>query len=304
MAKFNTRFTFSVTPDGTPVCNEVITSAVRVLSLLGYERRDIADLFEAAVNELRQDHYDETESASDSADSSDGSESDHELEPSELHARAEQEDFHKELTRISKRLSALLSSRDQADPKQIAALLVGMIGPLARAQHWYEEQCETHDLEFAYNSDEWRVTATDEMLDCEDAVVFFEEAPFYERSLMHLLEWIAHDLEKLGEAEPISQLLRAIEEERLELPATVVQKLQKSLSVTEYFPDVMSTLQGLELHTDLTRSELVDAITSAFDGDIDAFTIEDWLGIAAKAGLIEMYKKGNRWRIRRLPPAS
>jgi hypothetical protein len=47
------------------------------------------------------------------------------------------------------------------------------------------------------------------------------------------------------------------------------------------------------------RSELVNAIVRDLPLKIESWVIETWLTLAAEAGQIELYKKSNRWQVRK-----
>jgi hypothetical protein len=160
-------------PDELPIANEnfvvaseVMASAIRILALLDLSDREIADLFEAEAGEGTGLEFTTPAVNDDLTDA----------RPWRLDTRAENESFSKEVDRFAKRVSALRTDQEPgpAEVQKLAALCLSAIPAFAAAQRWQREQCAEQGLECAICRDEWRASASDEMLDHEHAVVFFD----------------------------------------------------------------------------------------------------------------------------------
>jgi hypothetical protein len=126
--------------------------------------------------------------------------------PWRLDTLAENEGFSKEIDRFAKRVSALRTDQEPGpgEVQKLADLCLGVIPAFAGAQRWYREQCAQHGWEFAVCRDEWRASASDEMLDHEHEVVFFDQS-----SISHefqALESLAHHSERLALGDPVRQI--------------------------------------------------------------------------------------------------
>jgi hypothetical protein len=201
---------FPIASDNFVMASEVMASAIRILSLLDLNDRQIADLFHAESidgtglvlpADFDDDHDDETG-----------------VRPWRLFTLAENESFSKEVDRFAKRVSALRTDQEPgpAAVQKLADLCLGVIPAFAAAQRWCREQCAEQGLEFAICRDEWRASASDEMLDHEHKVVFFDQLSVSHE--LQTLESVADHCERLASAEPVEQILSAIEKEGLQLP--------------------------------------------------------------------------------------
>jgi hypothetical protein len=284
----------SSTPDTTIdaelVASEVISSAIRILSLLDLSDREIAGLFQAEASEG---------TATPTVDDDDEDVTD--ARPWRLGTLAENESFSKEVDRFAKRVSALRTDQEPgpAEVRKLTNLCLGVIPAFAEAQRWYREQCAQHGWEFTVCRDEWRASASDEMLDHEHEVVFFDQS-----SISHefqALESLAHHCEQLALGDPVRQILTEIEKVDLQLPPRSLRALQQACNVAAQYVLMLEMLERLVPGSETPRSELVNAIARDLPMKVESWVIETWLTLAAEAGQIELYKKSNRWQIRRTP---
>jgi hypothetical protein len=182
--------------DNFVVASEVMASAIRILSLLDLSDREIADLFLAEASDVTE--LDRSPPAAfDDPDGESGA------RPRRLDKAAENESFSKEIERFAKRVSALRTDQEPgpADVRKLADLCLGVIPAVAGAQRWYREQCAEQGLDFAICRDEWRASASDEMLDNEHEVVFFDQLSVSHE--LQALESVADHCERLALAEPV-----------------------------------------------------------------------------------------------------
>ncbi len=100
----------------------------------------------------------------------------------------------------------------------------------------------------------------------------------------------------------MGQILDAIEKVDLQLPPRSLRSLQQACNVAAQYVLMLEMLDRLVPGSETPRSELVNAITRDLPLKIESWVIETWLTLAAEAGQIELYKKSNRWQVRR-PPA-
>jgi hypothetical protein len=278
------------TSDNIVVASEVMASAIRILALLDLSDREIADLFEAEVGEGTASHH------SPPVDFDDENVTD--ARPWRLGTLAEAESFSKAIDRFAKRVSALRTEEPgSAEVQKLADLCLGAIPAFAAAQRWYREQCAQHGWEFAICRDEWRASASDETLDHEHEVVFFDQLSV-SRELQEL-HTLADHCERLALAEPVEQILGAIEQEGLHLPPRSLRSLHQARSVALQYALMIEMLGRLAPGSETPRSELVNAIARDLPMKVESWVIEAWLTLAADTGLIELYKKSNRWQVRR-----
>ena len=127
--------------------------------------------------------------------------------------------------------------------RKLADLCLGVIPAFAGAQRWYREQCAEQGLEFALCRDEWRASATDEELDCEHKVVFFDQSPVSHE--LPTLESLADDCERLALVEPVTQILNKVEEETLQLPPRSLRCLQQARNVAAQYTLLLEMLDRL-----------------------------------------------------------
>jgi hypothetical protein len=224
-----------IASDNLVVASEVMSSAIRILTLLNLDDRQISDLFLAESNEgaeldLGIPTVDDVTDAS----------------PWKLDTRAESEDFSKEIERFAKRVSALRTDQEpgRGELQKLADLCLSVIPAFAAAQRWYREQCAERGLEFAVCRNEWRASATDEMLDHEHEIVFFDQC-----SISHefpSLETLAHHCEQLALGDPVRQILDAIEKVDLQLPPSSLRTLQRACNVAAQYVLMLEMLGRLE----------------------------------------------------------
>jgi hypothetical protein len=285
---------FPIASDNIVVASEVMASAIRILALLDLSDREIANLFEAEAGEGTASHHSPT-AVDDEEDVTDA-------RPWRLGTLAENECFAKEIDRFAKRASALRTDHEpgSSDVRKLADLCLGVIPAFAAAQRWYREQCAQHGWKFAVCRDEWRASATDEMLDNEHEGVFFDQLSVSRE--LQTLESVADHCERLALPEPVEQILSAIEQEGLQLPPRSLRSLHQARSVAAQYALMLEMLDRLAPGSETPRSELVNAIVRDLPVKVESWVIETWLTIAADTGLIELYKKSNRWQVRR-PPA-
>jgi hypothetical protein len=280
--------------DNSVVASEVMASAIRILTLLDLSDRQIAELFMAEAGEgATHDH-----SLPPSVDDDDETDA----RPWRLGTLAEHQSFSKEVDRFAKRVSALRTDQEPGpgEVQKLADLCLGVIPAFAGAQRWYREQCAQHGWEFAVCRDEWRKSATDEMLDHEHEVVFFDQ--FSISHELQTLESLAHHCEQLALGDLVRQILDEIEKVDLQLPPRVLGSLQQACNVAAQYVLMLEMLDRLVPGSETPRSELVNAIVRDLPLKIESWVIETWLTLAAETGQIELYKKSNRWQVRR-PPA-
>jgi hypothetical protein len=277
-----------VASDNLVVASEVMSSAIRILSLLNLDNRQMADLFLAESSEG---------AAAPTGDDDHDGESD--ARPWRLGTLVENESFFKEIDRFAKRVSALRTDQEPAaaDVRKLADLCLGVITAFAEAQRWYREQCAEQGLEFAICRDEWRVSASDEMLDHEHEVVFFDQS--FISHEFETLESLAHHCEQLALGDPVRQVLSAIEQEGLQLLPSPLRGLHRALEIASNYALMLEMLDRLAPDLETPRSELVNAIVRDLPLKIESWVIETWLTLAAEAGQIELYKKSNRWQVRK-----
>ena len=283
-----------MTIDAELVASEVMASAIRILALLDLDDRQIAGLFQAETGEGT--------GLDDSPSTVDDEEDVTDARPWRLHTAAENENFSKEVERFSKRVSALRTDQEPgpAEVQKLADLCLGVIPAFAGAQRWYREQCAEQGLEFAICRDVWRATASDEMLDHEHEVVFFDHLSVSHE--LQALQTLADHCERLALAEPVEQILSTIEQEGLQLPPRSLRSLHQALDLAANYALMLKMLDRLVPGSETPRSELVNAIVRDLPIKVDSWLIESWLALAADTGVIELTKKSNRWQVRK-PPA-
>jgi hypothetical protein len=280
-----------IASDNIVVASEVMASAIRILALLDLSNREIADLFMAESGESTASHHSPPAVNDDETDA----------RPWRLHTAAENESFSKEVDRFAKRVSALRTDQEPgpAEVRKLADLCLSAIPTFAGTQRWYREQCAQQGLEFAICRDEWRASASDEMLDHEHAVVFFDQSPISHE--LQTLESVADHCERLALAEPVEKILSAIEQEGLQLPPSPLRSLQRAIELAANYALMLEMLGHLAPGSETPRSELVNAIVRDLPTKVESWLIEIWLALAADAGVIELTKKKNRWQVRRAP---
>jgi hypothetical protein len=280
--------------DNLLVASEVMSSAIRILSLLDLNDRQIADLFQAETSDGTGLEFTTPAVCDDDEDVTDA-------KPWRLDTLAENESFSKEIDRFAKRVSALRTDQEPEpdEVQKLADLCLGVIPAFAGAQRWYREQCAEQGLGFALCRDEWRASASDEMLDDEHEVVFFDQSSISHE--LQALESLAHDCERLALGHPVRQILTEIDKVDLQLPPRSLRTLQQACKVAEQYVLMLAMLERLVPGSETPRSELVHAIVRDLPLKIESWVIETWLTLAAEAGQIELYKKSNRWQVRRAP---
>ena len=88
-----------------------------------------------------------------------------------------------------------------------------------------------------------RASATDEELDHEHTVVFFDQSPIAQE--FHKLESVARDCERLALAEPVTQILKRVEEDNLQLPPRSLRCLQQAHDVAGQYALMLEMLDLL-----------------------------------------------------------
>lgn len=179
--------------------------------------------------------------------------------------------------------------------RKLADLCLSAIPAFSEAQRWYRKQCAEQSLEFAICRDEWRASASDEMLDREHEVVFFDHLSVSHE--LQALQTLAEHCERLALAEPVEQILSAIEQEDLQLPPSPLRSLHQALDLAANYALMLKMLDRLGPGSETPRSELVNAIVRDLPMKVESWLIESWLALAADAGVIELTKTSNRWQV-------
>lgn len=280
--------------DRSAIAEEVVSSAARVLMAAGFALEEVASLFRQAGDQLESgEAVRETEVDDYEADDSMSSGS----ERYDLIDNFDKLPSVKSLHRLAKRSDAIGSLDDE--PSLVRAVkLVAEAIPLRReALGWLNAQAQSAGFGVSPNREEWIEAATDEQLDNEDQVIFLDDYQFSGNFNWHLISQVARALAASGEVEHLGSFGELVLDENVFLEVRIQDEVREAIEACGNFQDFSQYVLSQSGQGELAQSEFLDNFVRTYSFGGGTYMLQNWLdGLAAK-GLVERYKRSNRWRI-------
>lgn len=276
------------------IADEVLSSALRVLSIAGFDRDEVCELFSQAIQQLRDDeesstHDDEQDPVLADDVNEDGVYS--------ILDRYEELDEQKALSRLGRRAEIIGDLSSSAERARAQELLDKAL-PLARAsQDWLVAECARHGVELQANRDNWLASASDNDLDREDEIVFIDDYRFNQAFRFDIISSLIRGIANAGDQEAFKTLLNSMSENTVILDQSVMDDLQEAGESLKFIETFIDFLVGLQGQGEQLQSNLFDHFVrqSGFSGG--TYVLEGWLDAFVATGRVDRYKRSNRWRV-------
>lgn len=283
-----------VNVDKYEVAIAALNGAVSVMVAAGLNDTEIAALFLRAASSSAEDAA-ETHPSEWEGDSDEETTSIYEIE-----ANFERTTIYKSLSRLSKRAEPLSDQDTVAACGKIEKLIVEAVPLMKAAADWYESACADCGIKFEISRKAWLETASDADLDAEEEYLFYDSS-----SAAHVFApWIISDYarraENLGRINEIENIQDAIIQNELLLEQEVLIELAQALQNASYRVVVQSIVEALESGFEMPQAEFIRSIAASSENKAPEHLLESWIYSFEESGLLERYKRSNRWQIRRV----
>lgn len=276
---------------------EVVGSSIRVLTVLGFSRDEIAELFdrhlEGAATATEPEPIDEPAPSEDKDDGWYGGPPRYEID-----SAFQKTEVGKTLTRIGKRMEALGDLREPENAATAETLLRTAMPLLGQGATWFEATCRDRGVPFARDRDLWLKTATDADLDSEEQRLFLDRSALGYAFNVWRVEQYARAAATLGRGEPLAALLDQVRSSGW-LPSRSVAVIEDAVQQAAMLPKARDIVGALTTGEERIQADLVRELQSALGLMGDEHLIRQWLEVFAADGLIERYKKSGKWCVRR-----
>lgn len=287
-------YTFNVGGiDRAALAEEIINSAARILTLAGFSRDEVSDLFRQAGGQLECEAIDLV-SSEDGISDSDG---DVGVDRDDLMNRFETFPAAQKLYRLGKRSSVIA---DLDDPHAIAnatKLITEALILRREILDWVRAEAEISSLDVANSRAAWIGTATDDDLDREDTIVFLDDYQFGCDFNWYVISELASALAESGDSSTLGLLAQIILDDELALEERIRQDVQSAVEAAAHFNEFQEFVLSFVGQGELTQAEFLDKFVRAYNFTEGNYVLEQWLEGMMQRGLVERYKRSNRWRI-------
>lgn len=282
--------------DRNALAEEVMASTARVLILAGFSTEDVGNLFRQASEQLisgeatspraepawiDDDEYD------DSAISS----------QYDLLDRFEQLPSVKTLNRLAKR-SSVIGELD--DPKALAKavdLVTEAVGLRHEALIWVRAEAAKAGLTVADDREAWIDSASDDELDQEDSIVFLDDYRFSADFNWYIVAQVVRSLAESGDRDALASFSQLVSSDALAFDQRIKEDVERAVAASEKYDDFQRHMQGYAGVGEVMQTEVFDKFIREHSFQGGTYLLEGWLEAMGRRGVLERYKRSNRWRI-------
>lgn len=206
----------------------------------------------------------------------------------------------KTLERLSKRASAVSELDSDAACAKFEGLIIEALPQMKAALAWYQAECGRAGLALEFDRSEWLDNASDEELDNEDAHIFYEDTAAVQTFAPWTISQYARAAERFGRAEQLRAILEQIVAEEVILNRSAFDDLSEAFKHASLKAVIEAQVVSLDEGFEMPQSEFIQALVRVVEGNVSEYLIAGWLEDFATMGLVERYKRSNRWQIKRL----
>lgn len=272
-----------------------LQGALNVMSTAGISDREIARLLKQAASVFEENPSLELEDAPQEFVGCD-----HPITSYEIDRRFEKIQLYKILSRLNKRMDSIRNWETVASCEKAEALISDSLPSLKAALSWYQDECSKHDLILQLDREQWLEQASDDDLDNEEAYIFYDSTAGLQTFALWNISQYAHAAARLGRAQQLQTVLEAIVEQGVILDKRTFDDLTEALSNASFKAFIENQVRALEGGFEMAQSDFIHALARSANGEVSEHLIATWLEDFGQAGILERYKRSNRWQIRRL----
>lgn len=284
-------YTVNVASNKIAIAEEVISSAGNILVAAGFEPNEIAALFRDASEQLTSgaaisvaDGYQLPDQDRDSIDLDD------------IRSAFENTDAAKKMEKLKRRADALDRPHDSPDAlKKCYEIALKMLPLIGEMQKWLIATASEAKIEVVENQSDWMESASDEDLDREHKIIFLDAFDWTYPLNFQLIDDVASELAYKGEVEAFNGLSGLISSYDITIPNDIIETLEKghrTIDLKEVF--ISNVLQHPE---EILETQFLEEFVRNFDFPHPSHFLQEWLTKMEEEGLINRYKRSNRWRV-------
>lgn len=284
-------YTVNVASNKIAIAEEVISSAGNILVAAGFEPNEIAALFRDASEQLTSG------AAISVADGYQLPDQDHDsIDLDDIRSAFENTDASKKMEKLKRRADALDRPHDSPDAlKKCYEIALKMLPLIGEMQKWLIATASEAKIEVVENQSDWMEAASDEDLDREHKIIFLDAFEWTYPLNFQLVDDVASELAYKGEVEAFNGLSDLISSYGIILPNDIIETLDKghrTLELKELF--ISHVLQQPE---EILETQFLEEFVRNFDFPHPSYFLQEWLAKMEEEGLINRYKRSNRWRV-------
>jgi hypothetical protein len=282
--------------DRNALAEEVMASTARVLILAGFSTEDVGNLFRQASEQLISGEA--TSPRAESAWVDDDEYDDRAISNQyDLIDRFEQLPAVKTLTRLAKRSSVIGDLDDPTALAKAVDLVTEAVGLRQEALAWVRAEAAKAGLEVADDREAWIDSATDDELDEEDRILFLDDYRFSADFNWYIVAQVVRALAESGDRATFASFSQMVSSDVLAFDHRIKEDVERAIAASEKYDDFQLHVQSYAGLGEVTQTELFDKFIRevAFEGG--TYLLEGWLEAMAKRGVLERYKRSNRWRV-------
>lgn len=204
------------------------------------------------------------------------------------------------LERLSKRASAVNELDGDAAFAKLERLIIEALPQMKAALAWYQVECGRAGLALEFDRSEWLDNASDEELDNEDAHIFYEDTAAVQTFSPWIISQYARAAAEFGRAEELRQIIEKIVAEEVILNRSTFDDLSDAFMHASVKTVIEAQVASLDEGFEIPQSDFIQILVRGVDGNVSEHLIAGWLEDFAAKGLVERYKRSNRWQIKRL----
>ena len=292
-----TTYTVELTVNRFAIAEEVLSSAAKVLITAGFESGEVALLMRQAADQLDSG----TAISSDPIPDCEPTEAQAFVPATpdiyELFDRYEQIPEKRALARLNKRASAIGYADTEEDLSKTFEILQQSL-PLAEgALKWIIQECSAAGIQVEPHKDEWLEKASDEELDREHQIIFLDDWHVNGEFQLNQVSVLARSYAHSGNLEAFSQLVSLIKTRQVIYERENLEEIERTAGALEALADFREFLNERRGSGELMQSTLLDEfiLQSGFSGG--TYMLDGWLDSLSKQGILQRYKRSNRWRV-------
>jgi hypothetical protein len=277
------------------IAEEVVSSAAKVLLLAGFTEGQIGDLFQQASQQILSGAA--VEQGQPDADESFFEDDGDDQGIWGIADRFENIKSVKALSRLGKRANAVDDLDNPRTLEKAVSLVNEAAGLRKESLDWLRNEATKAGIEIVSDHDQWTETATDEQLDEEGNVLFLDDYRWSGNFNWHLVGQVARALAKTGDRESLSTFSEAVLDEDLAIESGVREDVERAVGAAGQYEEFLTYVQSHAGAGELAQAEFFDKFIRASGFSSGSYALESWLEGMAKRGVVERYKRSNRWRV-------
>lgn len=289
--------------EDTEIASEIFRSLVSVLSLIGMEKAGIAKLFRQAADGVEGASLEEFQKKieqhiNELYNTDDGLDGDNEENRIEIiEDKYQSTDEFKALTRVYKRYTSFNDRTVRANILKSFPFLLEVIRLRVKAKDFFKAECARNGVQFELYKGSWQEKASDEELDNENKVFFFDELYFIPSFSDWVIEECANALSETGDMEQLQVFYNDVTEAKdvlpegsLDMVTEAINDIDVRVKLNHWYVENINGLTG-----GILKSKLIDFAIEEFKEHQLGNKADRWLELLAEQGEVKLVKKSTRW---------